>query len=123
MPEYATLTFRAKRLEGVTRWTDNPEGGSLFSEGHTAYSVPKLTSSHVTTPRTQQSTRHILMFGHSTTDALRKSRTESLLKAHGLDPYRVFTEDAGTHPDIVTIVPDRGGFMATITLRLDLNKR
>lgn len=123
MPEYATLTFRAKRTEDATRWHDDPAGRSTFTEGHTAYSVPKFTSSHVATPRTEQGLRHTLIFGGSASDAIRKARTESLLKAHGLDPYRIYAEDADERPDVVAITPDRGGFMATITLRLDLCKR
>jgi hypothetical protein len=119
MPELATLTFRAKREDGATRWTRNPEGGSTFTEGHTSYRVPKLTSSHVTTPRPQQGTRHTLMFGHSTPDAIRKQRTERLLEAHGLDPYRIYAEDGEDSPHVV-ITPDKSGFMATITLTLDL---
>lgn len=121
MPEYATITFRAKRLEGVTRWADNPEGGSTFTEGHTAYSVPKFTSSHVTTPRTEQGTRHTLMFGGRADDDTLKRRTETLLRANGLDPYRIYAED--NDGERVTIAPDKSGFMATITLRLDLNAK
>lgn len=123
MSEIATLRFRAKRQDGVTRWHDNPAGGSTLTEGHTAYAVPKLTSAHVITPRPDQGARHVLMFAGSTTDAIRKSRTESLLRAHGLDAYHVFVEDAETHPGIVTIEHDKGGFMATITLTLDLAGR
>lgn len=118
MPEYATLTFRAKRIEDVTRWE-----GNTFSEGHTAYTVPKLTSNHVATPRTAQGVRHTIMFSGNTSDAIRKTRTEALLMAHGLDPYRIYAEDADTHPDVVTITPDKSGFMATITLTVDLCRK
>ena len=118
MTEYATIQFRAKRLDNVTRWEDNPAGGSTFTEGHTAYNVPKLTSSHVVTPRTEQGTRHVLMFGGRASADILKSRTETLLKRNGLDPYRIFTSDHDG--DKVTITPDKGGFMATITLRVAL---
>ena len=118
MAEYATLQFRAKRLDDITRWEANPDGGSTFTDGHTAYKVPKITSSHVITPRTEQGTRHVLMFGGRTSPDLLKTRTESLLKRNGLDPYRIFAEDHDG--DKVTITPDKGGFMATITLRVAL---
>ena len=121
MPEYALIRFRAKRLIDVTRWESKPEGGSTFTEGHTAYTVPKLTSSHVVTPRTEQGTRHALMFGGHASSDLLKQRTENLLKRNGLDPYRIYATDHDG--DRVTIEPDRSGFMATITLRLDLNAR
>ena len=122
MSETVTVSFRAKRLEDATRWHDNPAGGSSFTEGHTAYSVPKLTSNHVTTPRHKQGTRAQLMFGGSASDAIRKNRTESILRANGLDPYRIFTEDAAERPYVVTIEPDKGGFMAKITLTLELGR-
>ena len=119
MPEFATIRFRAKRLTDVTRWESKPEGGSTFTEGHTAYNVPKLTSSHVATPRTEQGTRHTLMFYGRASDTLLKQRTESLLKRNGLDPYRIYaTDHDGAR---VTIEPDKSGFMATITLRLNLS--
>lgn len=114
MPEYATLQFRAKRAD-VYDWDAQTE--------RSAYRVPKLTSNHVITPRTEQGTRHVIMFGGSTSDELRKHRTEALLKAHGLDPYHVFADYATERPDVVTIEPDKSGFMATITLRLDLCRK
>ena len=120
MTEYATVQFRAKATHDTTRWHSLPEGGSTFTDGHTAYKVPKLTSSHVITPRTQQGIRHTLTFDGRASDDIRKVRTESLLKENGLDPYRIFAEDAASFPDVVTIAPDRSGFMATVTLRLAL---
>ena len=121
MAEYALIRFRAKRLTDVTRWESKPEGGSTFTDGNTAYNVPKLTTSHVVTPRTEQGTRHTLMFGGRASDAIIKQRTEDLLKRNGLDPYRIFAEDHDG--DRVTIEPDKSGFMATITLRLNLSAR
>lgn len=123
MTEYATLRFRAKRIDNATRWTPRPGGGSDFSEGHIAYNVPKLTSSHVITPRAEQGTRLILMFGGHADPGTLKRRTERLLQANGLDPYRIFAGDADALPDVVTIEPDRSGFMAVITLRLDLGAK
>lgn len=123
MPELATIRFRAKRMDDVTRWTPRAGGGSDFSEGHTAYRVPVLTSSHVATPRTQQGMQHALMFNGRPSADIAKTRTQTLLKAHGLDTFYVYADDAGTHPDIVSIEPDKGGFMATITLRLDLCRK
>ena len=120
MTEYATVQFRAKATHDTTRWHSLPEGGSTFTDGHTAYKVPKLTSSHVITPRTQQGIRHTLTFDGRASDDIRKARTESLLKKNGLDPYQIFAEDAASFPDVVTIAPDRSGFMATVTLRLAL---
>ena len=120
MTEYATVQFRAKATHDTTRWHSLPEGGSTFTDGHTAYKVPKLTSSHVITPRTQQGVRHTVTFDGRASDDIRKVRTESLLKKNGLDPYRIFVEDVDAFPDVVTITPDRGGFMATVTLRLAL---
>ena len=120
MAEHATIQFRAKRETNVTRWDNSPAGGSVFTDGHTAYRVPKLTAAHVITPRHEWGARHILMFGGSANSATAATRTASLLKNNGLDPYRVYVDDAAALPDIVTITPDRSGFMATITLRVDL---
>lgn len=122
MPEMATIRFTTKRLDDITRWHPRPGGGSDFTEGHTGYAVPALTAAHVITPRPEQGTRHVLMFGPAVgrdRDAAKK-RTERLLRANGLDPYRVFAEDADNHPGMVTIEPQGNGFMATITLTLDL---
>lgn len=102
MAEIATLTFRAKR-------TDNG-----------AYKVPTFTSSHVATPRTGQGTRHALMFGGRTDTDLARRRQTRLLDAHGIPPYYVTEGDAAARPDLLTITPRGNGFMADITIRIDL---
>ena len=118
MPEYATIRFRAKRLSDITRWNADKS----FTHGLAAYNVPALTSSHVITPRTEQHIHHNLRFNNRPVDSSNRWQ-ESLLRAHGLDAYRIFEGDDTTHPDIVTITPIKNGFMADITLRIDLKRK
>ncbi|UOE45952.1 hypothetical protein [Agromyces larvae] len=116
MPEYATIKFRAKLQDGLSRW----QGDTLHTD-LSGYTVPTIKPAHVITPRTEQGTRHALMLSTRPQDAdIMRARFQRLLSAHGLDPYRIFAGDDAAHPETVTITPIGNGFMADITLRLDL---
>jgi len=103
MAETAILRFKAKR-------TDNG-----------AYKVPTFTSAHVATPRTQQGTRHALMFGGRTTEDIARRRQTAYLDAAGIPPY--YVEDRDARPGVLEIRPVGNGFMAEITFTVDLSAR
>lgn len=103
MTEIATLTFKAKRTASG------------------AYKVPTFTGAHVATPRTGQGMRHTLMFNSRVDDALARGRQTRLLDLHGIPPY--YVEESDARPGVLDIRPMGNGFMAEITLTIDLARK
>jgi hypothetical protein len=103
MTERITIQFTAKARESF--------------HGGTEYSVPDITSQHVLTPVSQQGTRARLWLQCRDAD-IRKSRRVSALKAAGLDGYAVHEKDAQLPG--VTIQPLGNGFMARVTVEIDV---
>lgn len=117
MSEVATFKFRAKRMSNVARWAAD---GRSWTDGHTAYRVPVLRERHCTTPRAAQVVRHAMLFNSPADRRAAEYRQRRFMRAAGLDGVFIYAEDAADHSDVVTISPIGSGFMADITIRVDL---
>ena len=93
--------------------------GTHYLGEHAGYVVPALKSRHIVTPRCDWSTRARLMFhGMDMADKrVMAARTETMLRAIGLDGHNVFADRDNEH---VTIEPLGSGFMANVTIQLDI---
>ena len=104
------VRFTTKKRKGID-WND-PELRELE-----CYYPPVLKESHVITPRAERSTKSLLYFDGTSSDDIAKHRTVSALKRIGLDGYKI---PADTDNPNVSITPLGNGYMATITLTLDI---
>lgn len=101
--EQLTVQFTAKRREA-------------FKGGH-GYSIPVLKPSHILTPVAQQGGRARTWLSCRSAD-LMKRRTVEAMKRAGLDGYLVHEEDAAL--ENVTIEPQGSGFMARVTVTINV---
>lgn len=99
-----TIQFKGKRVE-------------QFDGGY-GYSIPDIGPQHVITPRARLSSRAQMWI--SCRDAgIRKTRHVDAFKRAGMDGYSVTESDAETLPN-VTVEPIGNGFMARVTVTLDV---
>lgn len=105
MAEQITISFKGKRRE-------------MF-DGEYGYSVPDIAPHHVVTPIAQLGARARMWLDCKDAE-IRKTRRVAALKRAGLDGYTVTEPDALKNPDTVTIEPLGNGFMARVTLTLEV---